>query len=82
MATVNVELIFDLGLVSCGGHFAASCDLCPQGWGASWCNGDCAWDASTASCIVNSKLIFGNKLVKNRVRKCVYNKNYRITHTA
>lgn len=30
--------------VSCGVHSAASCDLCPQGHGASWCNGNCAWD--------------------------------------
>ena len=29
--------------VSCGGHYAATCSDCPQGNGASWCNGDCAW---------------------------------------
>jgi len=29
--------------VSCGGHYAATCLDCPQGNGASWCNGDCAW---------------------------------------
>jgi len=30
-------------LVSCGNHKESSCRLCPQGNGASWCNGDCEW---------------------------------------
>jgi len=30
-------------LVSCGGHKAKTCADCPQGNGASWCNGDCSW---------------------------------------
>ena len=29
--------------VVCGGHRAATCELCPQGHGAAWCNGQCAW---------------------------------------
>ena len=29
--------------VSCGNHRASSCAECPQGNGASWCNGDCEW---------------------------------------
>ena len=29
--------------VSCGLHNATSCSQCPQGHGASWCNGDCLW---------------------------------------
>ena len=29
--------------VSCGGYSAHSCVDCPQGHGASWCNGDCEW---------------------------------------
>ena len=29
--------------VVCGGHSAATCDLCPQGNGAAWCNGECTW---------------------------------------
>ena len=29
--------------VSCGGHNAPNCSACPQGHGASWCNGDCGW---------------------------------------
>jgi len=32
--------------VSCGGHYADSCELCPQGNGAAWCNGDCMWEDS------------------------------------
>lgn len=35
--------------VSCGGHIAATCAECPQGHGASWCNGDCLW--SGGSCV-------------------------------
>ena len=31
------------GKVSCGQHIAESCIVCPQGNGASWCNGDCHW---------------------------------------
>ena len=27
--------------VSCGGHSAPSCEQCPMGNGAAWCNGDC-----------------------------------------
>lgn len=29
--------------VSCGNHEASSCAECPQGNGASWCNGECEW---------------------------------------
>lgn len=29
--------------VSCGGHYAPSCQDCPQGNGAGWCHGDCKW---------------------------------------
>ena len=36
-------------LVSCGGHYAATCSDCPQGNGAYWCNGDCIW--SNNECI-------------------------------
>ena len=40
---------FHLALsVSCGGHRASSCNECPQGNGAAWCNGDCQWN--TGSC--------------------------------
>mmetsp|Transcript_117240 Transcript_117240/g.203645 ORF Transcript_117240/g.203645 Transcript_117240/m.203645 type:complete len:563 (-) Transcript_117240:82-1770(-) len=29
--------------VSCGNHKAKMCSSCPQGHGADWCHGDCAW---------------------------------------
>ena len=29
--------------VSCGNHYAPNCVDCPQGFGASWCHGDCIW---------------------------------------
>ena len=37
--------------VVCGGHKAASCELCPQGNGAAWCNGDCTWCGDTKTCL-------------------------------
>lgn len=40
--------------VVCGGHKAPSCDQCPQGHGASWCNGECEWRGGT--CARSSKL--------------------------
>jgi hypothetical protein len=33
----------DSDSVACGGHRAKNCGLCPNGNGASWCNGDCKW---------------------------------------
>jgi len=32
--------------VKCGSHYAESCDMCPQGHGATWCAGECSWDSS------------------------------------
>lgn len=29
--------------INCGGHLAASCEDCPEGNGADWCNGECKW---------------------------------------
>lgn len=40
--------------VVCGGHKAPSCDKCPQGNGASWCNGECEW--RSGECVRSSKL--------------------------
>jgi len=37
--------------VSCGGHYAPTCGDCPQGNGAYWCNGDCAWIDQREECI-------------------------------
>ena len=42
----TTEYIYVGKLVSCGNHQADNCLLCPQGHGASWCNGDCSWDGS------------------------------------
>ena len=30
--------------MSCGNHGALTCQECPQGNGAIWCNGDCIWN--------------------------------------
>ena len=37
--------------VSCGGHSATSCSLCPQGNGELWCNGECAWCNPKQDCM-------------------------------
>ena len=36
--------------VACGGHTASSCSACPQGNGATWCNGDCQWSKADGKC--------------------------------
>ena len=36
--------------VSCGGHSAPTCEDCPSGNGASWCNGDCEWNSLQNEC--------------------------------
>jgi hypothetical protein len=43
--------------VRCGGHSAASCADCPQGNGASWCNGDCFWEDSKKACVARSSYV-------------------------
>ena len=43
VALVVIAARSALAEVVCGGHSAASCDLCPQGNGAAWCNGECTW---------------------------------------
>lgn len=40
--------------VRCGGHTAPSCDQCPQGNGAGWCNGECEW--VSGQCVRSTKL--------------------------
>ena len=37
--------------VVCGGHKADTCSDCPQGNGASWCNGDCQWSNALVQCV-------------------------------
>ena len=41
-------------LVSCGNHQARTCSECPQGNGASWCNGVCTW--SDGKCIALAEI--------------------------
>lgn len=36
--------------VNCGNHKAKTCQLCPQGNGRDWCNGDCSWCQSSSTC--------------------------------
>jgi len=38
------------GSVSCGHHRAPTCPECPEGHGASWCNGQCKWSNQTQTC--------------------------------
>ena len=37
--------------MSCGNHNATSCQDCPQGNGAGWCNGDCKWIPINNQCV-------------------------------
>jgi polypeptide N-acetylgalactosaminyltransferase len=51
--------------VSCGMHKATNCSACPQGNGASWCNGDCHWcENGTRNGNVRSN-------VKDEAKQCV-----------
>ena len=49
----SIKPVF-IGAVSCGQHFAATCELCPGPYAAKWCNGDCEWQNWNNYC--NSKL--------------------------
>ena len=68
--------------VSCGGHDAASCTFCPpeesQGTegGASYCNGDCVWHASTLSCTTKATegIICATNV--NKTRQILFGNNY------
>ena len=46
------------GYVSCGGHLAATCSECPQGNGASWCNGECEW--KNEECVSKGSFSYDN----------------------
>ena len=39
-----------VGDVNCGDHYATFCHECPNGNGASWCNGDCEWNPTSNEC--------------------------------
>lgn len=45
--------------VHCGGHVADDCASCPQGHGASWCNGECAWAGDR--CVRKSEVAGGHQ---------------------
>jgi polypeptide N-acetylgalactosaminyltransferase len=60
--------------VSCGQHRALNCQLCPQGNGKAWCNGDCTWCDITSQCIseadFNAQCVQKNRpKAGNRLRK-------------
>jgi len=46
----SIQRKYDEVGVNCGAHHAKSCFACPQGNGASWCNGDCKWEGG--QCII------------------------------
>ena len=39
--------------VNCGNHKAKTCELCPQGNGGDWCNGECSWCATSGKCFAD-----------------------------
>ena len=51
IVTTYLVLVRHADAVVCGGHSAATCADCPQGNGASWCNGECVWLTSNNSCV-------------------------------
>lgn len=54
--------------VSCGGHTAAECALCPQGHGPLWCNGDCIW--KDGRCVVQMNLFDWVSCGGHRATRC------------
>ena len=44
-------ILISIGTVNCGQHVAATCNACPNGNGASWCNGDCTWNSQIKECL-------------------------------
>lgn len=57
--------------VSCGGHFASTCDDCPQGNGAAWCNGDCQWENN--QCTAKPQKICGDGTFADKCSECPSN---------
>jgi len=49
VAFLAVMVEMTTAMVSCGGHFARSCDKCPHIHGRGWCNGECFW--SNGKCL-------------------------------
>ncbi len=55
--------------ISCGQHNAISCDLCPMGNGAAWCNGDCIWnDSAGGFCELFSISMSTSKCIASNVK--------------
>ena len=49
--------------MSCGNHEASSCQDCPRGYGAEWCNGDCIW--SNNQCVnLDGKYREGGRILR------------------
>jgi len=61
--------------ISCGNHKAKSCNLCPQGNGKDWCNGDCSWWDATSECIDEDELAKRRKAGRRTAGKGIKNKN-------
>ena len=59
--------------VSCGGHWATCCAMCPYNgnanMGAGWCNGECEWDAKASACVPPQKTKKNKKKKKNKKSK-------------
>lgn len=43
--------------VVCGAHKAPTCQDCPQGHGADWCNGDCTWYGANEECVPTEDMV-------------------------
>ena len=54
------KIITSYAEVSCGGHNAASCDLCPLPTmsAVSSCNGDCKWNSDNNECYHKAGLFY------------------------
>ena len=58
LSTVGLFVVLSIAApttaVICGSHYAATCAECPQGNGASRCNGECVWENN--ACIMPTVL--------------------------
>jgi len=57
--------------VSCGNHRASSCAGCPQGNGASWCNGECEWSNKNGGVCQSKQLNASSKGTKENEQNWV-----------
>lgn len=60
--------------VSCGGHFAPTCQDCPfvngNNYGSAYCNGECTWEPATNECVPFTKSCGTNGLTANLCSAC------------